>query len=401
MNMDARNTLSIALTKFMYFKLENLKMFIAACAMTALSGCVFAPGMKFDAGTPLDASTPASVPSVIDITPTLVAQNSVARRKTEMQDAGYSDLLRKPPIYKIGPADVLSIIVWDHPELVMPNITYTIGSTSGNLPTAAGLSTQSLPGYIVSQDGYIQFPYIGTLKVAGLTEVEANRVLTAQLDKYLKSPQITLRVIGYRSQKVFIDGEVRGAGLQSITDMPMTLPLALNEAGGIASTGDPTRIALSRSGKTYTISIPQLVANGVNPNDIGLLDNDVLHIPQLLDSRVYVMGEVTRQSAVPFRSDGRLSLSEALGDAGGVNPVSADPNGIYVIRPIAAGAVPLVYRLESRSPTALGLAQNFQLQAGDLVYVEAAGVVRWNRLVSQLVGGTTGAYYLQHTITPN
>jgi hypothetical protein len=42
MNMDARNTLSIALTKFMYFKLENLKMLIGVCAMTALSGCVFA-----------------------------------------------------------------------------------------------------------------------------------------------------------------------------------------------------------------------------------------------------------------------------------------------------------------------------------------------------------------------
>jgi polysaccharide export outer membrane protein len=401
MHMDARNTLSIAFKKSMRFKLANLKMAIAGCAMAVLSGCVFAPGMEFDARTPLDASTPASVPTVIDITPTLVAQNSAALRTAQMQDGSYSDLLRKPPLYKIGPADVLSIIVWDHPELVMPNITYTIGSTSGNLPTAAGLSTQSLPGYIVSQDGYIQFPYVGTLKVVGLTEVEANRRLTAELDRYLKNPQITLRVIGYRSQKVFVDGEVRAAGLQSITDMPMTLPQALNEAGGIPSTGDPTRIALSRGGKTYTVSIPQLVANGVNPNDIGLLDNDIVHVPQLLDNRVYVMGEVTRQQAIPFRSDGRLSLSEALGDAGGVNPVSADPNGIYVIRPLSAGAVPLVYRLESRSPTALGLAQNFQLQAGDLVYVEAAGVVRWNRLVSQLVGGTTGAYYLQHTISPN
>lgn len=385
----------------MYFKLVNLKMAIAACVMGALSGCAFAPGMEFDAGTPLDASTPTSVPNVINITPALVAQNSVALRTAEMRDDSYSALLRKPPIYKIGPADVLSIIVWDHPELVMPNITYTIGSTSGNLPTAAGLSTQSLPGYIVSQDGYIQFPYVGTLKVVGLTEVEANRRLTAELDKYLKNPQITLRVIGYRSQKVFIDGEVRAAGLQSITDMPMTLPQALNEAGGITSTGDPTRISLSRGGKTYTVDIPQLVANGVNPNDIGLLDNDIIRVPQLLDNRVYVMGEVTRQQAISFRSDGRLSLSEALGDAGGINPASADPDGIYVIRPLSAGAVPLVYRLKSRSPTALGLAQNFQLQAGDLVYVEAAGVVRWNRLVSQLIGGTTGAYYLQHTITPN
>jgi polysaccharide export outer membrane protein len=58
-------------------------------------------------------------------------------------------------------------------------------------------------------------------------------------------------VVGYRSQKVYVDGEVRSPGVKPITDVPSTLAELLNQASGIAPTGDPSRIELrdGRSGQ--------------------------------------------------------------------------------------------------------------------------------------------------------
>ncbi|CAN7749126.1 polysaccharide biosynthesis/export family protein [Caballeronia sp. LjRoot31] len=300
-----------------------------------------------------------------------------------------------PREYKVGPADVLSIIVWDHPELVLPNLTYNVGSTV-NAPSV-GMASQALSGYVVTQDGYVQFPYIRLVKVAGLTENQAQQLITAKLKPFISDPQVTVRVIGYRSKKAYIDGEVRSPGVKQITDVPPTLAELLSEANGIPSTGDASRIQLTRKNHNYLINLPDLLERGGSPTSIPIDDNDMVRVPLLAEHRAFVMGEVGKQTAVSFRSNGRLSLSDALADAGGVSQTTGDPDRIYVIRPSKPGDMPEVFHLASNSAGAIGLASNFELRANDLVYVDAPGVVRWNRVISQLLGTSTTAYYLQRT----
>jgi polysaccharide export outer membrane protein len=72
-----------------------------------------------------------------------------------------------------------------------------------------------------------------------------------------------------------------------------------------------------------------------------------------------------------------------------------------VIRRDADAALPVVYHLDSKSPSAMSLASGFQLRADDVVYVGAPGVIRWDRFITPLVGSTTGAYYLQRTARGN
>lgn len=386
------------------FNLLTMKMIVSSKVAVVLflalmfGGCMFAPGMNFDASRPVDPGDPNSFPIVTPITVALIQRDLLDSRERVKTDNSYAPLVGKPQPYRIGPQDVLSIIVWDHPELVMPNLSYDLGSAMAG---SAGMASQALPGFVVDERGYVQFPYVKQLRAAGLSERQLQRALTEKLAPVIPDPQVSVRVVGYRSQKVYVDGEVRSPGVRPITDVPSTLAELLNQASGIAPTGDPSRIELTRGSATYAISLPEMRAKGLSLNDIVVKNGDVVRVPLLAEHRVIVIGEVGKQTPVPFRTDGRLSLSDALGDAGGVSQVTGDASEIYVIRRDADAALPVVYHLDSKSPSAMSLASGFQLRADDVVYVGAPGVIRWDRFITPLVGSTTGAYYLQRTARGN
>jgi polysaccharide export outer membrane protein len=83
--------------------------------------------------------------------------------------------------------------------------------------------------------------------------------------------------------------------------------------------------------------------------------------------------------------DGRLTLNEALGEAGGVSTANGEPRQIYVVRNTSDAHHPLVYHLDAASPVALALAESFELQAKDVIYVDATGLTRWNRVVNLIL----------------
>ena len=303
-----------------------------------------------------------------------------------------SKLMGKPAPYKIDSGDVLSIVVWDHPELSNA-ATVPSGAVAGTGADQATTATTAPPaGFIVDHEGMIQFPYAGEIKVGGLTQDQARTLLTNRLSKYLKQPRVTLRVQSFRSKRVYVDGEVRTPGLQSINDIPMTLVEAINRAGGVLPTGDQSQIVVNRSGVNYEINLPQLVQRGVNPANIMLADGDVVRVRSRDESKVFVSGEVVSPRALPMYN-GRLTLNEALGESGGLNPISADGSQIYVVR--RNGADQVVYQLDGRAQGALAMAEGFELSPRDLVYVAPTALTNWNRTISQILpsqlSGAVGA----------
>ena len=352
------------------------------------AGCSYAPGLTMGGALPTstaqaNASTSRAAGAEVDapppgallsITPELIRQERSARVTDVGQDV--KRLFDEAKPYLIGPGDVLNIVVWDHPELaIVP---------AGSSSTADASSLTSVGnGYNVSPAGLVQFPYVGNLKLGGLTEYEARDLLTTRLSKYLKDPQVTVRIQAYRSGRVYVDGEVRNPGLQPVTDIPMTLPEAINRAGGFTATADRSTIAISRNGSTTAINLPQLTELGINPSRILLRSGDLVRVLNRDDSKVYVMGEVTRPLAQPLRN-GRLTLNEALGEAGGVSPVSGDPRQIYVVRGAPDGQTQ-IFHLDARSPVAYALAEGFELKARDVVYVDPTSLVRWNRVISLIL----------------
>jgi polysaccharide export outer membrane protein len=347
---------------------------LMAVVAVLVSGCA---GMRFsdsNAQYVKDTESTQVKPIIKAITPQLIRQQMQSQQASQSDDL--SELMTPPQPYTIGPGDHLAITVWDHPELVMP-----VTTMSGT--TIATLGTTTPTGYTVSADGKLQFPYAGDIKVAGLTEMQARDLLARKLAHYIKKPEITLRVLNYRSQRAYVDGEVKSPGIVPIDDIPLSLAEALNRAGGITPIGDQSRISIARAGKTFRVNLPRLIADGVDPSRVILANGDILRVYSRDDTKVFVVGEVNKPAALQMRN-GRLTLSEALGEAEGVNPTTANASQIYVIRNASADE-PLVYHLDAKSPVMLALAESFELKAKDVVYVDATAIVRFNRVMSLIL----------------
>ena len=122
-----------------------------------------------------------------------------------------------------------------------------------------------------------------------------------------------------------------------------------------------------------------MMKRGEDPAKIMLRNGDVVRIPSRDESKVFVAGEVVSPKALTMH-DGRLTLNEALGESGGINPVTGDGGQVYVVRNTNKEIV--VYQLDANTPAALAIAEAFELSPKDLVYVAATPLTNWNRTIS-------------------
>ncbi|MCL5260302.1 MAG: polysaccharide biosynthesis/export family protein [Gammaproteobacteria bacterium] len=215
--------------------------------------------------------------------------------------------INAPYKYRVGPYDVLNIVVWNHPELTLPASQTTAETASSITMTSVSFvqgllnnqnNAQSL-GIFVNANGEIIMPLLGKQKVSGLSVDQISSKLTIELRKYIRNPQVSVSVSAFNSKRVHVIGEVMQPGMRPLTDRPLTVLDALNLCGGI-------------------------------------------------------------------------------------NTNSADVQHIYIIRSINNRDIS-VYWLNARSPQALLIAERFRLVDNDIIYVSPAGVVSWNRIISQIL----------------
>ena len=97
--------------------------------------------------------------------------------------------------------------------------------------------------------------------------------------------------------------------------------------------------------------------------------------------KVYILGEITTPNKINL-TDVPLSLSNAIGESRGLNTNTSEGEDVFVIRQIPSED-PKIYRVDLSSPSGFLSAGNFYLTDNDIVYVNAKGTTRWNRVISQ------------------
>jgi len=237
-----------------------------------------------------------------------------------------------PTDYIIGPQDVLAITVWDQDDL------------SGK--------------FSVEADGTFTFPLVGRVKVGGMTlrqaEAEVKRLL---MDGFFKNPQLTVAVEQFRSQRIFIVGEVRNPGSYPLTgDMTLiealarsgsTLPSASDEvllvrAKPGAKADGPTMPSGDGEGNDVTrVDLKDLQSGAAFAHNMQLRDGDTIFVARA--ESVYVFGYVKNPGSYSIKKD--TTVLQALSLAGGVTDRGATGR-IKVVRLVGGKKVELKVQLD-------------------------------------------------------
>ncbi len=275
--------------------------------------------------------------------------------------------------YRISQGDILGISLVGYPEIT---------------PPAVNESNPYASGFPVDQQGFVQFPLIGRIKASGLSVPQFTANLRGQLQRYLKHSDPQVKVINYLGNKFFIDGEVRQPGEFAITDAPVSLLSAISMAGGATPVGDSNNIVLNRNGRSYSLGLQSLQKIGKSGSQIYLQDGDSIHVNSLSRKQVYVLGELGRIAPIPIPEQG-LNLAHVLGQSGGLDATTANAAKIYIVRDNPQSVLTNIYYIDMQTVTNFALANRFEMHPNDIVYVDATGLARWNRIISLLLPSTS------------
>ena len=357
-------------------------VFFAIFEAIFLSGCSVLPGMFVVPSKPAvtDASEGDAMPeyTLVKVTPALVRKlNEELRANEAIPSEVFPQSKSNSYPYRLGAQDVLRIFVWGHPDLTP--ITTSVTSTNVAATPA---------GRTIDEAGYIFFPLVGNIKAQGLTVSEFRSALTMRLAKFIKDPQVEVDVAGFRSQKVFVSGQVKNPGVVPITDQPMMLTDAIGLVGGATDTSDLYGVVLTR-GKSIVVNIDRLYYNGDLSGNILLQNGDIVSVPDRMMRKVFVLGEVgnavgVNQARSYVMRRGAMTLTEVLADAGGPSPFSSASNEIYVMR-LKQDGTPSVYLLDALQPQALLLAEQFPIQPRDVIFVNPTGPTMIGRFIAQFL----------------
>ncbi|WP_073348088.1 polysaccharide biosynthesis/export family protein [Bacteroides congonensis] len=181
---------------------------------------------------------------------------------------------------RIMPKDQLTIMVsCTNPELAVPFNLGAIGSVGLTARNSQGTSQSSQQTYLVDNEGSINFPVLGTLKVGGLTKKEIEQMIVEKLRPYIKeTPIVTVRMVNY---KISVLGEVASPGTFTISNEKVNLLEALAMAGDMTIYGIRDNVKLIREsagGKQQIITLDLNKVETLISPYYWLQQNDIIYV---------------------------------------------------------------------------------------------------------------------------
>lgn len=248
--------------------------------------------------------------------------------------------------YTIGPKDLLTINVFEVPEL---NITVR-----------------------VAEDGTIALPLLGVVQVQGLNSMQLENKLATLLEKnYLKNAQVTVFIKEYQSQKVSVIGAVKNTGDFELIGKQTLLQL-LSRAGGLTEKAGNKIIVIRQyqNGKSasLSISIEELMLKGNASLNIPLQANDIVNVPMDTLVDIFVFGQVKNPGQIQMKRNDQLTLLRAIAQAGGFSD-RARKSSVLITRIENGKEIKIKVNVKK---ILSGKKPDFILKPNDVIYVKTS-----------------------------
>jgi len=334
--------------------------------------------------------------------------NGVAQKVKSIQNSlKFSENLTplKSPKSTIGPGDSVIVTIWEAPPAILFKSSSS-NSITGNTSNTGTIQTV-LPTQIVSKDGKIHIPFLGSISLMNLSISEAEALIQEKLKNRANLPQVMVQVSNMISSTITLVGEVNNAGRISLTPKGERILDAIAIGGGLKQSVNKTTIQITRDGKIQSLPLETIIAN---PKlNISLQPDDVITV-YFQPLSFVAMGEVKTPGEITFESQG-ITLSQALGRMGGLaSSGTSDPKGIFIFRyedPLSLdltsikqigmtpeGKIPTIYQLDLKDPSSLFIAQNFPMKNHDVIYVASAPLVQLMQFLGVITSVLAPGTYL-------
>lgn len=303
---------------------------------------------------------------------------------------------RHVPEIVIGVGDSLALTIWE----VGSESLFSASSAGGAMQAGSGGGSRAatIPEQVVDTDGSITVPFVGPVKVAGLTPQKVQSQIQAQLQGKAAKPQVLVGIARNNSNTITVVGEVTGGARVPLSARGDHVLDVIASVGGVKTAVHESTIKLTRDNRSVSVPLSRVIDDPAE--NIYVRPGDVMAVtrrPQTFTA----LGATGRNTQIAFDASD-VTLVEAIAKAGGLLDNRADPRGVFLFRqeprdlvrqlaasademPLNEGSVPVIYQLDLSMAGSYFLAQNFTLRDRDILYVSAARANELEKFL-QLIG---------------
>ena len=234
------------------------RAFLPFAAILFANGC-FLPHPHDPVKTNSAQEAPAAEAAPAPVQVDSAAAAAVAAKEAAAIASAMQQVVRAKTDYRLAAADLISVTVYQDPDM--------------NRKVR------------VNTNGTVALPLIGSVKIGGMTLVDAQASIENKLAQFLVSPQVSLFIEEYGNKTIFVMGEVQKPGSYPIpTESRMTVLEAISTGGGFTPIAAQDRVRVLRyvdgASVTYTINTKEITQQGLKEKDIALEPNDIVYVPQ-------------------------------------------------------------------------------------------------------------------------
>jgi polysaccharide biosynthesis/export protein len=356
-------------------------------AAVLLSGCNSIPTSGFLRSDADPKSTQPNLKGIqiVDVTDSVAKQLFDQRATRQFSDAFSNPDARAQTI---GNGDGLEVSIWEAP----PATLFTAGTTDIRGTTAASRATV-LPDQMVNSEGFISVPFAGKIKAAGQSLQAVESEIVKRLTGKANQPEVFVRLTRNVSSNVTIVGEVTNSTRIPLTPGGERLLDALAAAGGVRQPVNKMTIQLTRGENVFAMPLDSIIRD---PKQNVMLSRGDVVTAMFQPLSFTALGATGKNEEINFEAQG-ISLAQALARTGGLRDERSDPQGIFIFRfepanalawpkqPVVTtpdGKVAVIYRIDLRDPASFFVAQTFQVNNKDLLYVSNAPVAELQKFLN-------------------